>query len=67
MGFDLNGAWGQTVDFTVALSSDSTTDPQVRIKRRVIQIIFCTISETNVLLVRAFQPLLLLSQFQYGP
>jgi hypothetical protein len=42
MGFNLNGAWGPSslriLDFTAALSSLSTTEPQVRIKRRSVQV-----------------------------
>jgi hypothetical protein len=43
MGFDLNGTWGPSalhiLDFTAALSSQATTEPQARIKRRSIQVI----------------------------
>jgi hypothetical protein len=48
MGFDLNGARGpftlHILDFTAALGSQATTDPQARIKRRSIQFISRTIS-----------------------
>jgi hypothetical protein len=49
MGFDLNGAWGPSslriLDFTAALSSLPTMEPQVRIKRRSVQIVSRTMSQ----------------------
>jgi hypothetical protein len=60
-GFDLNGAWGPSslriLDVTAALSSLSTTEPQVHIKRRSVQVVSRTISQLNVSLIRARQPL----------
>jgi hypothetical protein len=57
MGFDLNGAWVpsvlHTLDFTDALSSQSTTEPQARTKRRSIQVNSRTISQMNASLIRA--------------
>jgi hypothetical protein len=71
MGFDLNGAWGPSAlhipDFTVALSSQATTEPQARIKRRSIQVISRTISQMNASLIRARQPLPFPNLVQYGP
>jgi hypothetical protein len=56
VGFDLNGAWGPSalhiLDFTAALSSQSTTEPQARLKRRSIQFISRTISLMNESLIR---------------
>jgi hypothetical protein len=61
MGIDLNGVWGPSsqgiLDFTAALSSLSTTEPQVRIKRRSVQVVSRTISQMNASLIRARQPL----------
>jgi hypothetical protein len=61
MGVDLNGAWGPStlliLDFIVALNSPSTTEPQARIKRRSIEVISHTISQMNVRLIWARQPL----------
>jgi hypothetical protein len=71
MGFDLNGAWGQSalhiLDFTVALSSQAMTEPQPRIKRRSIQVISREISQMNASLIRARQPLPFPNLVQYGP
>jgi hypothetical protein len=48
MGSDLNGAWAPSslriLDVTAALSSLSTTEPKVRIKRRSVQVVSRTIS-----------------------
>jgi hypothetical protein len=70
-GFDLNGAWGPSspriLDSTAALSSLSTTQPQVRIKRRSIQAVSRTISQMNASLIRARKPLPLPNQVQRGP
>jgi hypothetical protein len=61
MGFDLNGTWGASalhiLDFTAALSSQSTTEPRARIMLRSIQVISRTISQMNASLIRARQPL----------
>jgi hypothetical protein len=68
VGFDLSGASGpsalQILDFTAALSSQSTAEPQARIRRRSIQVISRTISQMNANLIRARQPL---PFFQPGP
>jgi hypothetical protein len=68
-GFDLNGAWGPSalyiLDFT-ALSSQATTEPQARIKRRSIQVVSRTISQMNASLIRARQPLPSPNLVQYG-
>jgi hypothetical protein len=61
MGFDLNGSWASSglhiLDFTPALSSHYTTEPQAHIKRRSIHVISRAISQTNASLNRARQPL----------
>jgi hypothetical protein len=71
MSFDLNGAWGPSalhiLDFTAALSSHATTEPQARIKRRSIQVISRTISQMNASLIRARQPLPFPNLVQHGP
>jgi hypothetical protein len=71
MGFELNGARGPSAlhsfDFTAALSSQSTTEPQVRIRRRSIHVISRTISQMNASLIRARQPLPFPNLVQYGP
>jgi hypothetical protein len=71
MGFDLNGERGPssllTLDVTAALSSLSTTEPQVRIKRRSVQVVPRTISQLNASLIRARQPLPFPNQVQRGP
>jgi hypothetical protein len=70
MGFDLNGAWGppalNILDFTAALSSQSTMEPQARIMRRSIHVISRTISQMNANLIRAGQPLPFPNLVQYG-
>jgi hypothetical protein len=70
MGFDLNGAWGQSalniLDYTAALSSQSTMEPQARIMRRYIQVISRTIAQMNANLIRAGQPLPFPNLVQYG-
>jgi hypothetical protein len=71
MGFDVNGAWGPSalhiLELTAALSSQATTEPQARIKRRSIQLISRAISKMNTSLDRARQPLPFPSLVQYGP
>jgi hypothetical protein len=71
MGFDLNEAWGTSElripDCTVALSSQSTTEPQARIRRRSIQVTSRRISQMNGSLIRARQPLPFPNPVQYGP
>jgi hypothetical protein len=71
MVFDLNGAWGPSalhiLDFTSALSSQATNEPQARIKCRSIQLISRAISKMNTSLDRARQPLPFPNLVQYGP
>jgi hypothetical protein len=71
MGFDLNGAWSPSslriLDVTAALSSLSTTEPKVRIKRRSVQVVSHTISQLNASLIRTRQPLPFPNQVPRGP
>jgi hypothetical protein len=70
-GFDLNGAWGPSslriLDVRAALRSLFNTEPQVRIKRRSVQVVSRTISQLNASLIRARQPLPFPNQVQRGP
>jgi hypothetical protein len=70
MGFDLNGAWGPSslriLDVTDALSSLSTTEPQVRIRRRSVQVVSRTISQLNAR-TSARQPVPFPNQVQRWP
>jgi hypothetical protein len=71
MGFDLKGTWVPSalhiLDFTAALSSQSTTETQVRIKRRSIQGISRTTSQMNASLIHARQPLPFPNMVQFEP
>jgi hypothetical protein len=69
--FNLNIAWGPPelciLEFIAALASQSTTEPQARIKHRSIQVISRTISQMNASLNRARQPLPFPNLVQYDP
>jgi hypothetical protein len=54
-------------DFTAALSSQSTTEPQARTMSRSIQVHSRTILQMNASLTRARHPLPFPNLVQYGP